>query len=124
MRLVPGRQACRDVRLRREVSAMSDHLSGPRALAEPSCDICDIYAFPSPERDGHLVLVMDLFPFAGPSALFSDAVMCRFRLRPVTIAVTGPAAFDVSEREIVFDCSFEVPIQRGGRTVQEGRCTS
>lgn len=26
----------------------------------------------------------DLFPFAGPSALFSDAVMRRFRLRPAT----------------------------------------
>jgi hypothetical protein len=24
----------------------------------------------------------DLFPFAGPTALFSDAVTCRFRLRP------------------------------------------
>src|SRR5262245_46730700 len=103
---------------------MSDHLSGPRALADPSCDICDIYAFPSPERGGHLVLVMDLFPFAGPTVLFSDAVMCRFRLRPVTIAATGPAAFDVSEREIAFDCSFDIPVQRGGRTVQEGRCTS
>jgi len=54
---------------------MSDHLSGPRALADPSCDICDIYAFPSPERGGRLVLVMDLFPLAGPTALFSDAVM-------------------------------------------------
>src|SRR5262245_4922939 len=104
---------------------MSDHQSGPRALADPSSDICDIYAFPSPERSGQLVLVMDLFPFAGPSALFSDAVLCRFRLRPVTVAATGPAAaFDVSEREIVFDCSFEVPVERGGKTVQEGRCTS
>jgi hypothetical protein len=53
---------------------MSDHLSGPRALADPSCDICDLYAFPSPERTGHLVLVVNVFPFAGPTALFSDAV--------------------------------------------------
>jgi hypothetical protein len=102
---------------------MSDHLSGPRALTDPSCDICDTYAFPSPQRAGHLVLVMDLFPFAGPTALFSDAVLCRFRLRPVTIAATGPAAaFGVGEREFTFDCTFEVPVQRGGSTVQEGRC--
>jgi len=71
------------------------------------------------------VLVMDLFPFAGLSAVFSDAVMCRFRLRPVTIAATGPAAaFDISDSEFTFDCTFEVPVQRDGSVAQEGRCTS
>ena len=104
---------------------MSDHGSGPAAQADPSSDICDVYAFPSPERAGHLVLVMDLFPFAGLSAVFSDAVMCRFRLRPVTIAATGPAAgFDISDSEFTFDCTFEVPVQRDGSAAQEGRCTS
>ena len=38
-------------------SALSDHISGPRALADPIADITDVYAFPSPERPGHLVLV-------------------------------------------------------------------
>jgi hypothetical protein len=104
---------------------MSDHGSGPGAQADPSSDICDLYAFPSPERAGHLVLVMDLFPFAGLSAVFSDAVMCRFRLRPVTIAATGPAAgFDISDIEFTFDCTFEVPAQQDGSTTQEGSCTS
>ena len=32
---------------------MSDHISGPRALADPIADITDVYAFPSPERPGH-----------------------------------------------------------------------
>ena len=73
----------------------------------------------------HRVLVMDLFPFAGLSAVFSDAVMCRFRLRPVTIAATGPAAgFDISDSEFTFDCTFEVPVQRDGGAAQEGGCTS
>ena len=100
---------------------MSDHGSGPAAQADPSSDICDVYAFPSPERAGHLVLVMDLFPFAGLSAVFSDAVMCRFRLRPVTIAATGPTAgFDISDSEFTFDCTFEVPVQRDGSAAQEG----
>ena len=31
---------------------MSDHISGPRALADPIADITDVYAFPSPERPG------------------------------------------------------------------------
>ena len=43
---------------------MSDHISGPRALAEPVADITDVYAFPSPERPGHLVVVMNTLPFA------------------------------------------------------------
>ena len=104
---------------------MSDHFSGPRALADPSCDICDLYAFPSPERPGQLVLVINVFPLAGPTALFSDAVMCRFRLRPLSIAQSGGAAqFTVGETEVTFDCSFDVPVHREGSTVQEGRCTT
>lgn len=104
---------------------MSDHFSGPRALADPSCDICDLYAFPSPERTGHLVLVVNVFPLAGPTALFSDAVMCRFRLRPATIAPTSATgAFAVGDTEAIFDCTFDVPVHREGATVQEGHCTT
>ena len=47
---------------------MSDHFSGPRALAGPAGDICDVYAFPSPERPGHLVLVMTVLPMATPDS--------------------------------------------------------
>ena len=35
---------------------MSDHFSGLRAIAGPAGDVCDVYAFPSPDRPGHLVL--------------------------------------------------------------------
>src|SRR5438105_11307631 len=106
---------------------MSDHFSGPRAIAGPAGDICDVYAFPSPERPGHLVLVMNVLPRAGLDAFFSDAIVCRFRLRPVTVAATGPAAsFGVSAEELVFGCSFEAPRQHDGgeAPTQEGRCTS
>ena len=43
---------------------MSDHISGPSALAEPIADITDVYAFSSPQRPGHLVVVMNTLPFA------------------------------------------------------------
>ena len=62
---------------------MSDHISGPRALAEPIADITDVYAFPSPERPGHLTLVLNTLPFAAPTAPFSDGLVYRFRLRPL-----------------------------------------
>jgi hypothetical protein len=64
---------------------MSDHISGPRAIADPVADITDTYAFPSPESPQNLVLIMNVFPFAGLSALFSDAVIYRFRIRPAAI---------------------------------------
>ena len=46
---------------------MSHHISGPRAIAEPVADITDLYAFPSPEHSGRLVLVLNTLPFAPPS---------------------------------------------------------
>ena len=87
---------------------MSDHFSGPRALAGPLCDIADVFAFPSPERSGHLVLVMNILPKATRASSFSDAIICRLRLRCAAIAATGPDAhFDVGHEEIVFDLSFD-----------------
>ena len=71
---------------------MSDHFSGPRALADPTADISDVFAFPAPETPEHLVIVMDVFGKAGPSAVFSDAVIYRFRIRPVDVAATSPEA--------------------------------
>ena len=62
---------------------MSDHISGPRALAEPIADITDVYAFPSPEQPDRLVLVMNTLPMAKKSAVFSEGIMYRFLLRPL-----------------------------------------
>lgn len=103
---------------------MSDHGSGPRALIDPVVDISDMYAFPSPQRPGVLVLVLNVFPFAGPTALFSDAVDYRFRLRSVSPAPGSEAVFSVDEKEISLTCRFNAPVEeQGGSTVQEGTCT-
>ena len=112
---------------------MSDHISGPRALAEPIADITDVYAFPSPERDGWLVLVMNTLPFAGPEARFSEGLVYRFRLRPADVPFAGNGAGPTSAHgkgngilvaegaaEWVFDCLFERPDDAGR---QAGRCT-
>jgi hypothetical protein len=68
---------------------LSIHPIGPRALADPAANISDVFAFPAPENAQQLVIVMDVFGKAGPSAVFSDAVIYRFRSRPVDIAATG-----------------------------------
>src|SRR4051794_41473032 len=70
---------------------MSDHISGPRALSDPIADITDVYAFPSPERPGHLVLVMNTLPFAKPWDALSDGLIYRFRLRPLSPGAPGDA---------------------------------
>ncbi len=103
---------------------MSDHFSGPRVLADPVVDITDIFAFPSPERSRDLVLIMNVFPMAGPSAFFSDAVIHRFRIRSATVPAAG-GGFTVGADEFTFDVTFEVPVteDRSARLVQAGRCT-
>jgi Domain of unknown function (DUF4331) len=106
---------------------MSDHISGPRALVEPISDITDVYAFPSPERSGHLVLVLNTLPFAQPSARFSDGLVYRFRVRPVTARVRDdPGLFAVGAKEFAFDCVFTAPVSGNdaGGPKQEGACTT
>src|SRR4051794_34373072 len=102
---------------------MSDHISGPRALAEPIADITDVFAFPSPERPGHLVLVMNTLPFAQPSSCFSDGLVYRFRLRP--LAASGER-FAVGDEELVLDCVFSAPSggNGAGPATQQGVCTT
>src|SRR6478609_5241150 len=103
---------------------MSDHISGPRALADPIADITDVYAFPSPEHPGHLVLVMNTLPFAPPSAAFSDGLVYRFRLRHVTAGPLGSSGpFAAGPDEFVFDCVFSAPSGAQGG-LQEGVCTT
>ncbi|MCE7988415.1 MAG: DUF4331 domain-containing protein [Caldilinea sp. CFX5] len=106
---------------------MSDHFSGPRAIADPAADIADLYAFPSPERPGWLVLVLNVFPLAAPGALFSDALIYRFRLRPVTVSTDGARSmFQVDQREYAFTCTFTAPDRQADRDtwVQTGVCTT
>ena len=106
---------------------MSHHLSGPRAVAEPVADITDLYAFPSPERPDSLVLVLNTLPFAPPSAAFSDGLIYRFRLRPLTAnAQQDGAPFAAGGEEIVIDCVFSTPADGHGANgaEQEGTCVT
>ena len=103
---------------------MSDHISGPRALAEPIADITDVYAFPSPERSGHLVVVMNTLPFAKPTDALSEGLIYRFRIRPLTPAPGSEGApFAVGERS---SCSIACSARRAGSDTveQDGTCTT
>jgi hypothetical protein len=100
---------------------VSHHISGPRAVAEPIADITDFYAFPSPDRPGHLVLVLNTLPFAPPTARFSDALLYRFRIRG--LSRNGPDAgrpFRPTGEDIVIECVFSAPEPEDGG---EQHCT-
>jgi hypothetical protein len=109
---------------------MSDHISGPRALANSIADITDFFAFPSPDGTGHLVLVMNTLPFADVSDAFSEGLIYRFRIRP--LAANGPgesppfsAGPEAGAEEYVIDCVFSPPIIADGRPFeQDGTCTT
>ncbi len=86
---------------------MSHHISGPRAVAEPIADITDVYAFPSPERPGSLVLVLNTLPFAEPTDRFSDALIYRFRLRRLARNGAAVPFSPVDEQDFTIDCVFD-----------------
>jgi hypothetical protein len=105
---------------------MSHHISGPRAAAQPIADITDLYAFPSPGHPGRLVLVLNTLPFAPPTAVFSDGLIYRFRLRPLTLNTRGDGApFAVDGKESVLDCVFSAPARghHASGPGQEGACS-
>jgi hypothetical protein len=112
---------------------MGDHFSGPRVFGDPAADIADLYAFPSPDRPGHVVLVLTVFPGAALTSLFSDAITYRFRIRPVTIAGPGAApSYVAGADECAFDVTFAAPSPGQGGDApgqgqdapgQAGRCT-
>jgi hypothetical protein len=102
---------------------VSDHISGPRALADPIADITDVYAFPSPERPGHLVLVVNTLPFAQPSDALSDGLVYRFRLRPVSVSAPDGIPRPRDAGELVVDCVFDGPASANG-SGRLGTCTT
>ena len=102
---------------------MSDHFSGPAVMDDPSADITDFYAFPSPERPANLVLIMNVFPLATPHALFSDVVTYRFRLRPLSRSGSdithGTAEHTIDVR--FSDMPERTAVQKGHIVTSDGR---
>lgn len=101
---------------------MSDHFSGPAVLGDPSIDITDFFTFPSPERSGNLVVIMDVFPLATRESRFSDIVTHRFRMRPVVRTgnrmTPGTTEYVV---DITFDDAPDGVAQTGRIVTSDGR---
>jgi hypothetical protein len=100
---------------------MGDHFSSPRVFDDPAADIADVFVFPSPDRPGHVVFVLTVFPSAAVTSLFSDAITYRFRIRPVTVA-GATRAYAVGADEYTFDFTFTG--DGTGGSAQAGRCVT
>ncbi len=65
-------------------SRASDHLDSPAVQARPGADITDVYAFPAPDDDKNVVLVMDVHPVIpagqGRSTFFDPGVMYQLKI--------------------------------------------
>ena len=105
---------------------MSDHVDGPRQIGEPATDLTDLFAFTSPENPARTVLAANVFPFAGVTAMFSNAVNHAIVVRRVTVAGTGEEAkFKAGDKEYRFTFRFDALEHAIGssRPVQRGTCT-
>ncbi|HEX8798654.1 MAG TPA: DUF4331 family protein, partial [Terriglobales bacterium] len=105
---------------------MSDHVDGPRQIGEPATDLTDLFAFISPENPAHTVLAANVFPSAGVTAMFSNAVNHSIVVRRVTVAGTGEdAKFKPGDKEYRFSFRFDVLQHTNGdsKPVQRGTCT-
>jgi hypothetical protein len=105
---------------------MTDHVDGPRQIGDPSADLTDLFAFTSPENPDRTVVALCVFPSAGSSAMFSNAIDHAIVVRRVSIVGTGNAArFKPDDQEIRFTCRFGAlePAPAGGKPAQKGTCT-
>ena len=105
---------------------MSDHVDGPRQIGEPATDLTDLFAFTSPDNPAHTVLAANVFPSAGVTAMFSNAVNHSIVVRRVTVSGTGDdAKFKPSAKEYRFSFRFDVlqHANGGSKPVQRGTCT-
>lgn len=109
---------------------MSDHVDGPRQIGDPPADLTDVFAFTSPENPAHTIVAANVFPSAGVTAMFSNAVDHSIVLRRVSVSGLGEAAeFTPSDKEYRFSCRFTVlehvtdskPVQRGTCTCPDGQ---
>jgi Domain of unknown function (DUF4331)/Polyketide cyclase / dehydrase and lipid transport len=109
---------------------MSDHVDGPRQIGDPPSDCTDLFAFTSPENPAHTVVAANVFPSAGVTAMFSNAIKHSIVIRRMTGAGVGNAAkFTPGDKEYRFSCQFSVlehgtdskPVQRGTLTCPDGQ---
>ena len=105
---------------------MSDHVDGPRVIGDPAADVTDLFAFTSPADPTRTVLAVDVFPFAGEEAMFSNVITHSIAVRRASVAGVGDATkFRTADPEVRFSFTFDTLEKNpgGGKPIQRGTCT-
>lgn len=77
----------------------ADHLDSPAAVSEPAADITDLYAWTN-DNASKVNLVLNVTPFAGTNAAFSDAVQ-------YVIHVNSSGGFGQPQTQTLIMCQFD-----------------
>ncbi|MCI5166245.1 MAG: DUF4331 domain-containing protein [Candidatus Electrothrix sp. GM3_4] len=89
------------------VALASDHIDGEITINNQVADITDLFVFPSPKKLGHLVMIMNSYPFVKGNGHFSDRLSYNFNIRRVSGTGNGVnSGFELHEA-YNFKCIFE-----------------
>lgn len=84
----------------------SDHVDGKDTLTHRSGDITDLYAFPSPDREGRLVLALNVYPLVSGRGHFAEGITYRITVKSAKAKGQGlQTGFTLGEASVI-DCTF------------------
>ena len=85
----------------------SDHVDGAITKEDGVSDITDLYAFPTPEKERSLTIIMNSYPMVPSTGHFEERLRYVFRVRQAQISKGRIETLPSSEHTIV--CSFKNP---------------
>jgi len=87
----------------------SDHIDGPVTSAHSVADITGLFAFPSPDIPGQLVLIMNVYPGVAKSGHFTEKVSYNFLVRHANILGEASIPGFGTSGDYQVSCTFETP---------------
>lgn len=88
----------------------SDHVDGQVTIDHPMADISDLFTFPSPNKPGHMVIVMNVYPFVPYDGHFAHQVKYQLAIRnlqPLQAGTNG--VFKLKGETKYISCLFDTP---------------
>lgn len=95
----------------------SDHIDGPVTTGHRVADLSDLYAFPTPQKPGHLTVILNAYPIVPASGHFADKVNYNLYFRKANISGTGDSSLFQTSEETVIGCSFKTPDNTEDHTI-------
>ena len=87
----------------------SDHIDGPVTINHAVADLTDLFAFPSPDFPGQLVVILNVYTGVASNGHFSDKVNYDFLVRQAHVRGDGLKPGFETSRDYRVSCTFETP---------------